>query len=237
MDIGLTNARFPFIHATSEDHGFTRGRIGLLMRDVRPHRAYVRYHGLARGAPFMLPKKVIAYLEKNKAKYNVVEHRTVYTAWDLAQTLHEDPKNIVKSLVVKLQGKDPVLVLVLSHANLNVKKFTLTAKNWLKNPRIDRSRYTLFASTVSRIEFASEKWMREKIIGKVGATPAFAGVLKLPLFYDRQLTTRQWLILPGGSWTTSVKMKPKDFFALQEGCQGRFAAPKITKPKKIPEKK
>ena len=35
-----------------------------------------------------LVKKLTNYLEKNKIKYKTIKHRTVYTAWDLAKTMH-----------------------------------------------------------------------------------------------------------------------------------------------------
>ncbi len=169
---------------------------------------------------------MLAYLTKKKALYTVIEHRTVFTAWDLAQTLHEDPKNIVKSLVVKLQGKDPVLVLLASSDNLDVKKFILVARNWLKHPRIDRSAYSVQSPTVSRIEFASEKWMREKLAGHVGATPVFANFLKLPMFYDKKLLRRPYLILNSGSYEVALKMRPEDFFVLETGTSGAIGAAK-----------
>ena len=35
----------------------------------------------------MIPGKIIKFLEKGKVKYEILKHRTVYTAFDKAKTL------------------------------------------------------------------------------------------------------------------------------------------------------
>ena len=37
-------------------------------------------------------KSVLNLLDKNKIKYEVIEHRKVFTAWDLSQTEHIKPE-------------------------------------------------------------------------------------------------------------------------------------------------
>ena len=64
-------------------------------------------------------KKILLYLGKKKVKFEVVPHKTVFTAYDLAQTLGEKLDKIAKTLLVhvqlpemKKQGKQTYLVVV-----------------------------------------------------------------------------------------------------------------------------
>ena len=67
------------------------------------------------------PKKLLAYLEKNKIDPKVLEHRTVYTAIDVANTLKRKVDEIVKSLLVKADDYYYIVCLPADH-NLDFKK-------------------------------------------------------------------------------------------------------------------
>lgn len=43
----------------------------------------------------MIPAKIKKFLEKNKIKHEVLKHRTVYTAYDMAQTLKKKLSEVV----------------------------------------------------------------------------------------------------------------------------------------------
>ncbi|KKU13723.1 MAG: YbaK/prolyl-tRNA synthetase associated region [Candidatus Magasanikbacteria bacterium GW2011_GWC2_45_8] len=62
-------------------------------------------------------KKVLAHLDKYKVRYTHVPHKTVYTAYDLANTLKKKLNEIAKTLVVKV---DKRYVLVVLPANVRV---------------------------------------------------------------------------------------------------------------------
>lgn len=48
-------------------------------------------------------KPLLSYLDKADIKYEIVPHKKVYTAYDLAQTLGEKLDGIAKTLLVRVE--------------------------------------------------------------------------------------------------------------------------------------
>lgn len=136
----------------------------------------------------MIPKKIINFLEKNKIKYESVNHRKVYTAFDKAATLRVLEKMIGKTLVMKADKK-AALVLIPANKNLDKKKFKKIAK-------------------VKNIDFVKESWMKKNLKGvKVGAIPPFGDLWGFPTFIDRSLVNSPKIILDSGDYGFSIKLK------------------------------
>ena len=70
-----------------------------------------------------IPAKIVKFLDSKKIKYEIVEHKTVYTAYDKAATLKIKPNVIGKTLVLKASG-GLVMVLVPGNKNLDLAKIT-----------------------------------------------------------------------------------------------------------------
>lgn len=173
-----------------------------------------------------VPKKLISYLEKNKAKYELLEHRTVFTAWDLAQTLHVKPGQIVKTLVCKIKGKTPILVNLAADKNLDKKKLANVIKAHAdKLVKTDNppSWVLELKGKSYKIDFAKEAWMKQKMLGKVGATPAFGVPQKLPVFMDKTLEKQAQLILNSGDYNTAIKITAAQFKKLENPLTGSFS--------------
>jgi len=164
----------------------------------------------------------------SKVKYELVEHRTVYTAFDKAQTLKVPEKIVGKTLVVKING-DFGLVLISAHQILDKAKFKKTLNNWRKKlgekpvREIDAS--TSSASTLSscrRVDFATEDWMKKHLIGaKVGTVPPFGNLwtptlpppsrprrAPLPTFVEKSLFKNKKIIVNAGNYNISIKISP-----------------------------
>ncbi len=172
-----------------------------------------------------IPKKLLNYLQLRKVKYELLSHRTVFTAFDLAQTLKLKPKEVTKTLVVKLNGKEPVILLLGADKNLDKKKFLNCANAWIGNKKSPPAATLLkekIRGKARTYEFAKEKWMREKVLGRPGATPPFGSVLKMPLFIDAAVMKMKKLILNSGDYEVSIVMQPQEFIALEQGIIGRF---------------
>ena len=136
-------------------------------------------------------KKIISFLEKNKVKYEILKHRTVYTAFDKAKTLKIPEKMVGKTLVLKTDGK---LAMVLIPANKNLDKEKI--KKLLK---------------AKKVELVSERLIKNKFKGvKVGAIPPFGNLWGLRTFIDNSLMREKEIILNGGDYNFSIKLKSKE---------------------------
>lgn len=147
-----------------------------------------------------VPKKVSNSLEKAKIKYEVVKHRTVYTAFDKAATLKVPQKIVGKTLVMKVdsQGKSAApcgidkkvtLVLIPANKNLDISKLRKAAK-------------------AKKISFINESWIKKNLKGiKVGAIPPLGSLWGLSTFVDKLLTNLPKIILNSGDHKFSIKVK------------------------------
>lgn len=163
-----------------------------------------------------IPKSVLNYLEKNKIKYEVVEHRTVYTAWDSAQTQHIKPDQVVKTLVMKYDGGH-CLALLPANKNLDAAKFKKVLNSWLKKNK---------AKPAKKVAFDKEAWMKKTIVGKVGATPPFGTLIKMPVFIDSLVAKLPKVLINSGEYNFSLKINTKDLVKLEEPIKGSFSKKK-----------
>lgn len=136
-------------------------------------------------------KKIINFLEKSKVKYKILQHKTVFTAFDKVQTLKVPGKIVGKTLILK-GGKELFFCTIPANKNLNLKKI---------KKLIDRE----------KIELASEKLIKNKITGvKVGAIPPFGNLWKAKTLIDKSFKKEKEIIINGGDWKFSIKISPKD---------------------------
>jgi Cys-tRNA(Pro) deacylase len=152
----------------------------------------------------MIPAKVKKFLDKNKVKYEVVKHKTVYTAYDLAQTLKKKLQDVVKTLVVKVDKSHALLVLP---ASRQVDFKTLKKVTGAKSVDIDR-----------------ENVMTKLFKVKPGAISPFHGPLhKLPIYVDKAVMKAQKAVVQAGSFEESLHMKTKDLLKVVEGKLANFS--------------
>ncbi|MFA6512373.1 MAG: YbaK/EbsC family protein [Patescibacteria group bacterium] len=150
-----------------------------------------------------VPKQLQKHLDESNAEYDVAEHRTVFTAYDLAQTLRRDLADIAKTLLIKTE-EGLKLVVVPASKRLNLVK--------LKK-----------ALGVKKLSIASEKDMQKAYGVKPGAIHAFGSVLKgTPVVVDRALAKAKELVFPTGSFTDSLRMKAKIYLSLENPVIASF---------------
>ena len=139
-----------------------------------------------------IPQKIIKFLEKAKVKYEPIEHRTVYTAYDKAATLRVPAKIVGKTLVIRFD-RNVGLVLIPANKNLDKVKFKKITK-------------------AKSIDFVKEAWMKKNLKGlKVGTVPPFGNLFKLPTFADRGLMKNQKIIVSAGNYNWSIKITLANF--------------------------
>lgn len=186
-------------------------------------------------------KKILSLLDENKIKYEIVEHKTTYTAYDTAATtvkIKIKSQEVVKTLVMK-SDKDCVLALVPSNKMLDKTKLKKSVNNTIKKEKKcleaqakksknekEKKKLTALAkkkTNVKKIEFAKEAWMKNNILGKIGAVPPFSQITKLQIFIDGSLLRQKQLYLGSGEYEYSIKMTPAQYRKLEkELVKGSF---------------
>jgi len=165
-----------------------------------------------------IPVKVIKYLEKNKIKYLPFEHKVVYTSFDKAATLKLKPNMIGKTMVVKTD-KETILALIPGNKNFDKNKFKKIINSLRKKAK---------QKLVSKIDFASEKWMKNNLKGvKLGAVPPFGGLWKMETYIDKSLLKLPKIIINSGDYKWSFKINPSQFKKIKpEPVFGSFSKAK-----------
>ncbi|HOZ36536.1 MAG TPA: YbaK/EbsC family protein [bacterium] len=192
-------------------------------------------------------KKLIKYLDDGKVKYEVLEHRTVYTAYDAAATMHVKLGEIAKSLLVKFNkpfedGKKPyALVLLSADKNIDLKKLAKVISGWaiklnkelrMEKPEKGKKLAVDVYNKTTKIFLSKEKDMKDKF--KLGAGPmsAFGSLYKLPVFIDKGLIKKEKAIFASGSFVESLRLTVASFIKLEGAMSGSFATPKTKKRSK-----
>jgi Ala-tRNA(Pro) deacylase len=152
-----------------------------------------------------ISKPLEKLLKSTKIKYEIVEHRKVFTAFDAAATQDLETKEVAKAVLLK--GKKNLYLAVLPAGN-NV-DFKAISK--------------LFEDKVS---MAKEKDIKKNIDAKIGLIPPFGSLFKLPVFLDKKLLKNKKINLPAGSYTESIVMSVKDYQKLENPILGNFSIKK-----------
>jgi Ala-tRNA(Pro) deacylase len=166
-----------------------------------------------------IAKKLEKFLKENKIKYEPIEHRIVYTAFDKAKTLRIPEKIVGKTLTLKIDpigkpsasygaSKGYALVLIPANKNLDKKKFLKVANKWQSSRCLTPD----VKHKIKRADFVTEAWIKKNLKGvKVGAVPPFGNLWRLPTFIDRSLIHQPKIIVAGGDWRNSIKISPSVF--------------------------
>ncbi|MDD5032084.1 MAG: YbaK/EbsC family protein [Patescibacteria group bacterium] len=166
-----------------------------------------------------LPERVAKYLKDSGVKHNVLEHRTVYTAMDAANTMKRKMGEIAKSLLVQAD-KDYFLVLLPADYNLDFKK-------------LGQCLGMQTGKKVKTVKIPGEKIMAEALKIKAGTMSAFGQLNKLPVIMDKSLAKAKKAVFSSGSFNHSVEMAVKDFVKLENAVLGSFGIKKRIKIQKV----
>ncbi|MDP3963203.1 MAG: YbaK/EbsC family protein, partial [bacterium] len=166
-----------------------------------------------------ISKSFLKFLEAKKAKYELVEHRRVFTAYDKAATLHVDPKTVVKTAVFQAGSKEHALVFVPASKHIDKKKVKTAINIWLRAQS---------KKPESKVDFATEQWMKKNMSGDVGATAALPEALGMYAFVDGALFKPAKLYLNIGSYEVSISVNQANFKKIlgKSFVKGAFAKAK-----------
>ncbi|MEK7067772.1 MAG: YbaK/EbsC family protein [Patescibacteria group bacterium] len=155
-----------------------------------------------------LPKKVIAYLEKAGVPHKILEHKTVYTAYDAAQTLGKKLGEVAKSLLVKAD-KDYYVVVLPADRQVDFKK-------------LGKCLLQARGKAVKTIKIPGEKVVRELLKLKNETVSAFGQLHKMPVVMEKELGKLKKAIFASGGFNHSVEMAVKDFLKMEGAKTGSF---------------
>jgi prolyl-tRNA editing enzyme YbaK/EbsC (Cys-tRNA(Pro) deacylase) len=174
-----------------------------------------------------VPKPVIAHLKKHKINFEVVPHKTVYTAYDLAQTLGEKLENIAKTLLVKVelpkiekQGKRYYMVAVPASYRIDLR----AVQKYLK---------------ALKAELASEKEMAKLGMLPGAGTPFVSMYKDVGLLMDHSLLRVSKGLVRAESFTDSLRLKLRDLIKSEQALVAKVGskAKLPARPKKQAKKK
>jgi prolyl-tRNA editing enzyme YbaK/EbsC (Cys-tRNA(Pro) deacylase) len=165
-------------------------------------------------------KKITAHLGKQKIAFEVVKHRKVFTAYDLAQTAGEKLENVAKTLLVKvelpsLKKKDEryytIVVPASYYIDLGKLKKALKAK---------------------KIELVLEKGMKKLGI-EPGALTPFGSLRGFGVVVDKALLKSQKALVGAESFTEHLRMKVKDIVKAENPIVAAFGKKNTMKLQKV----
>ncbi len=165
-----------------------------------------------------IPKKVINFLEKHNIKHDILEHKKVYTAFDMAQTMGEKISDIAKTLALKVDKKY-ALVIIPADRRLDIEKL----KKGLE---------------VKKISIVKEISIEKIFKVKTGKLLPFGTFHKVPVYVDNVLLKSKAIIISSGTHTESLRIKAQDLLlhggeiAKAISKKHKFKMPKKMKPKK-----
>ena len=147
-------------------------------------------------------EKLKKFLNSNNIKYVVISHSTAYTAQEIAASSHIPGKGMVKTVMVKIEGKMTMAVLPSSYkVDFDLLKEAVGADN---------------------IELADEYEFKDMFPGcDVGAMPPFGNLYGIDVYVEEKLVGQEEIAFNAGSHTELIKLAYKDF--------ERLVKPKVLK--------
>jgi prolyl-tRNA editing enzyme YbaK/EbsC (Cys-tRNA(Pro) deacylase) len=170
-----------------------------------------------------VPKNVLEHLKKNKVKFEIVPHKTVYTAYDLAQTLGEKLENIAKTLLVKVE---------LPKIEKKGTRYYIVAVP--ASYRVDLKAVQKYLKAV-KAELADEKEMAKLGMLPGAGTPFVSMYKDVGLLMDHALARVGKGLVRAESFTDSLRLQIKDLIRSEQALVGKVGSksklPKIAKVK------
>jgi prolyl-tRNA editing enzyme YbaK/EbsC (Cys-tRNA(Pro) deacylase) len=161
------------------------------------------------------PTALIKYLEAKGASPKILEHKTVYTAIDAANTLKRKINEIVKSLLVKADNYYYIVCLP-ADKNLDFGKIKAAIEKQA-------------GKKVKTVQIPSEKVMREMLKLQDQGMSAFGGFHELPVLAEKKLAGLKKAVFSTGSFNHSVEMGAKEFLRLENVILANFGINKKVK--------
>jgi prolyl-tRNA editing enzyme YbaK/EbsC (Cys-tRNA(Pro) deacylase) len=165
------------------------------------------------------PAALAKHLEAKKINSKILEHKTVYTAIDAANTLKRTMAEIIKTLLVKADNHY-YLVCLPANQNLDFDKV---------KKAIEKS----VGREIKAVRIPSEEMMKNLLKLRNEGVSAFGSFHNLPVIAEKKLAELSKAVFPSGSFNHSVEMKVKDFLKLENAVLASFGINKKVKLTKV----
>jgi len=136
--------------------------------------------------------KLIQYLDENDKKYVVIKHSKAYTAQEVAASAHIPGKDMIKAVMLKIDGDMKMAVLPSTHqVNFDLLKDLLETDN---------------------VELAAEDEFKTLFPDcEPGAMPPFGNLYDMDTYVAKTLTDNKEIAFNAGTHKELVKMSYSDF--------------------------
>ena len=148
----------------------------------------------------MVAQKLIEFLDQEKIAYQTIRHTPSYTAQGVAAATHISGKELVKTVIVKIDGVFAMAV--------------VPASRRVDIPALRRGLGTL------DVVLASETDFKDSFPGcETGAMPPFGNLYGMPVIVDTSVTADEDIAFNAGSHAEVIRLAYRDF--------ERLTAPRI----------
>ncbi|MDP8215139.1 MAG: YbaK/EbsC family protein [Candidatus Euphemobacter frigidus] len=153
----------------------------------------------------MPAKKLKEFLDDQKVKYVTIDHSLAYTAQEIAAAANIPGKELVKTIMAKIDGEMAMAVLPASF-------------------RVDTDLLAK-AAGAKKVEIAGEGEFKDLFPGcEVGAMSPFGNLYNLQVFVDKSLAKDRDIVFNAGSHRELIRMSYKDFEKLVKPIVANFSA-------------
>jgi Ala-tRNA(Pro) deacylase len=153
----------------------------------------------------MVAKSLKKFLKEKKVKFETKKHKQVFTAQEIAGASHTPGAEFAKVIVAKAKEGPFIAVLPASY-------------------RIDLKKLKSAVGSAGPVKIATEKDFKDIFPDcEVGAMPPFGSLYKLPVVADKSLTMDEMITFNAGNHKETMRMRFKDFHALEHPRISSFA--------------
>jgi Ala-tRNA(Pro) deacylase len=150
------------------------------------------YGLIAEEVSLMISEKVKGFLDRNDARYGIIEHSPAYTAHEIAQSAHISGHEVAKTVIVDIDDVPAMVVLPASN-----------------RVEIDDVRRVVGSEDV---HLAKEREISRLFPDcELGAMPPFGNLYGLDVYVHPALATNKFITFNGGTHVSLIRMAYEDF--------------------------
>jgi len=151
-----------------------------------------------------IPQRIRDYLDSQNVPYETLHHSQVFTAQEVAHSLHISGKKFVKTVAARGDSKPVLAVMPASH-RLNFQELKSVLKANRLEMLVERELVELFPDC------------------DLGAVPPFGNLYGLDVWVDRAVASAENVLFCAGTHEDCIRMRYSDFAKLTRPFLGHFS--------------